>query len=199
MSLEAKFSSTWPEQEARRIADAFALRRATSAWEIASLVDGELNLARVCRVPPGRILHVVGDTDLAKQLRNLYRSGAVAGWELRPAEPTRTLLEEVRERLAADGTGPNLWCEKLLRLGFAHAEEVTACPDEALLDLVGLGPRALADLRAAPPYTAPNPAADGLHGPSIVSGTPRPTPASAAGWSGTSHQRRAAGTPTRSR
>ncbi|MET7996815.1 hypothetical protein ABZU76_38660 [Amycolatopsis sp. NPDC005232] len=43
-------------------------------------------------------------------------------------------------------------------------------PDEALLDLVGLGPRALTNLRAALPYAPPAPAAEGLRRPSIVTG-----------------------------
>lgn len=38
-------------------------------------------------------------------------------------------LEEVRDQLAAVGVAdPNLWHAKRERQGFAHAEEVTACP-----------------------------------------------------------------------
>ncbi|MFI5614735.1 hypothetical protein [Amycolatopsis sp. NPDC051903] len=182
MSLKAQFSSTSAAQEARRIADAFTSRRRTSAWEIASLAGEEENLARVCRVAPDRILHVVGDTMLAEQLRELYRSGTVEGWSLQPTVASRTLLEDVRQRLAVGGAGRNLWCEKLLRLGFVHAEEVTACPDEALLDLVGLGQRALADLRAALPYAPPNPAAEGLHRTPIVTGNAAFDGADTRGW-----------------
>lgn len=71
--------------------------------------------ARVCRVRPGRVLHVVGDSELAEQRREIYRSGEVQGWSLQPMAPTQTPPAEVRDRLAAANAGPNRWHLKLQR------------------------------------------------------------------------------------
>jgi len=36
----------------------------------------------VCRVQRRRVLHVVGDSEMAEGLRRLFTDGAVAGWQL---------------------------------------------------------------------------------------------------------------------
>lgn len=74
-----------PEQEAGRIAEAFDFYDRGKRWEIAGdrlAQDSAYGTARVCRVVPARVLHVIGVSEMAEQLRHLYGSGAMTGWAL---------------------------------------------------------------------------------------------------------------------
>ncbi|SFW11916.1 hypothetical protein [Amycolatopsis australiensis] len=150
-----------PEQEAARIAEAFDFYDRGEHWEVAGgrrAEDSLYGTARVCRVVPGRVLHVVGASAMAEQLRHLYGCGAVTGWTLQPMPETRTLLHTVQQaiREASGGTGRGY--TQLSRGGFVHTEEVQACPDTAMLGVNNIGPGTLEIIRAVLPYTGPDPA-----------------------------------------
>jgi hypothetical protein len=150
-----------PEQEATRIAEAFDYYDRGDHWETAGdrlATDSPFGTARVCRVVPGRVLHVIGASAMAEQLRHLYRSGAVTGWTLQPMPETRTLLHTVQQaiREASGDTGRGY--TQLTRGGFVHTEEVQACPDTAMLGVTNIGPGTLDIIRAVLPYTGPDPA-----------------------------------------
>ncbi|MFI5591109.1 hypothetical protein ACIA5G_39080 [Amycolatopsis sp. NPDC051758] len=150
-----------PEQEAGRIAEAFDFYDRGKHWEVAGdrlAEDSPYGTARVSRVVPARVLHVIGASEMAEQLRHLYGSGAVTGWTLQPMPETRTPLHTVKQAIlqAADGLGRGY--TQLTRGGFACTEEVQACPDTAMLGVTNIGPGTLEVIRAVLPYTGPDPA-----------------------------------------
>lgn len=152
-----------PEQEAVRIANAFDRHDSGSRWETAG---GEgtspYGSARVCRFDPARVLHVIGATEMAEQLRHLYRTGAVTGWTLQPMPDTRTPIHTVAGQIQ-DASATGRGYTQLTRAGFVHTEEVQACPDAALTGVRNIGPDTLAIIRTVLPYTGP--AADDLPTP----------------------------------
>jgi hypothetical protein len=150
-----------PEQEAGRIAEAFDFYDRGGHWEVAGdrlAEDSPYGTARVCRVVPARVLHVIGASAMAEQLRHLYGCGAVTGWALQPMPETRTLLHTVKRAIlqAADGLGRGF--TQLTRGSFVHTEEVQACPDLAMLGVDNIGPGTVAVIRSVLPYTGPDPA-----------------------------------------
>ncbi|MCR6488379.1 hypothetical protein M8542_36670 [Amycolatopsis sp. OK19-0408] len=150
-----------PEQEAGRIAEAFDFYDRGKHWEIAGerrAEDSPYGTAHVCRVVPARVLHVIGASEMAEQLRHLYGSGAVTGWTLQPMPETRTSLHTVKQAIlrAADGLGRGY--TQLSRGGFTCTEEVQACPDTAILGVPNIGPSTLDIIRSVLPYLGPDPA-----------------------------------------
>lgn len=148
-----------PEREATRIANIFEGYGRGGHWELAGdLHQSPFGAARVCRVVPARVLHVVGASEMAEQLRALYGAGAVTGWTLQPMPGTRTPLHTVQQAIhdASGGTGRGY--TQLTRGGFVHTEEVQACPDAALREVHNVGPGTLDIIRAVLPYAGPDPA-----------------------------------------
>ncbi|WP_041258845.1 DNA-directed RNA polymerase subunit alpha C-terminal domain-containing protein [Pseudofrankia inefficax] len=86
---------------------------------------------------------VLGQSQFADQVREVLRAGQVPGWGLHelPAEraPVSALYALLSVRTA------NI----LKRAPFLFAQEVAALPDEVLREFRGLGPRVLAEIRAA--------------------------------------------------
>ncbi|WP_410597837.1 hypothetical protein [Amycolatopsis sp. lyj-23] len=156
MSTEGPGQSPSPEREAIRIANAFESYDQTGRhWETAGDDESPFGQARVCRVWPARVLHVVGATEMAEQLRSLYGSGEITGWTLQPMAATRTPLHTVEQRIreAAGGTGRGY--TPLARGGFVHTEEVQATPDAALLGVRNVGLSTLPIIREVLSYTGP--------------------------------------------
>lgn len=146
-----------PEEEARRVAAAHESYRGFGLWETAGGHDSPYGTAWVCRVRPGRVLHVIGASEMAQRLREIYARSEVVGWSLQPMPDTRTLLSEVRGRITeAVGLGGRGY-NQIDRFGFVYAEEVQACPDDALLDIHNLGASVLSRIRNVLPYTASAP------------------------------------------
>ncbi|HEY3480473.1 MAG TPA: hypothetical protein VGL02_16375, partial [Streptomyces sp.] len=119
-----------PEQEAGRIAEAFDFYDRGEHWEIAGdrlAENSPYGSARVCRVVPGRVLHVIGASEMAEQLRHLYGSGAVTGWTLQPMPETRTPLHTVQQAIRAASGDTGRGYTQLTRHGFVATEEVQAC------------------------------------------------------------------------
>jgi hypothetical protein len=93
-----------PEDEVRRIAAAFDEYRSLSErWETAGSSTSRWGSARVCRVRPGRVLHVVGASEMAESLRDLLSRGEVVGWALQPMAETRTPLDHFLPQFRGDG------------------------------------------------------------------------------------------------
>lgn len=150
-----------PEQEATRIAEAFDYYDQPGHWETAAArraEDSPFGTARVCRAVPSRVLHVIGASEMAEQLRHLYGSGAVTGWTLQPMPETRTPLHTVAQAIREAGGATGRGYTQLTRGGFVHTEEVQACPDTALRGVTNIGPGTLDIIRAVLPYTGPDPA-----------------------------------------
>ncbi|MET9260469.1 hypothetical protein [Amycolatopsis sp. NPDC004079] len=137
-----------PEDEARRIGAHFD-RAQPYPWEPAGSDASPWGRAWVCRVGAGRVLHVVGASEMAERLRDLYGSGAVVGWQLQPMAQSRTPLEDYEAEFAAAGQqdGGNRGYGQLRRAGFAFGEEIAACPDDALLRIRNVGPKTLGKIR----------------------------------------------------
>lgn len=137
-----------PEQQARRIVDDLSPRFG-AWWSGAGISDGRWGAAPVCRLRPARVVHVVGASEMAAQLREIFGGGAVAGWTLHPMPPTLTPLHDFLDALVATGPQPGSMrgYNLLDRHGFVYAEEVQHCPDEALLDIRNFGRIALAAVR----------------------------------------------------
>lgn len=148
MDMEEGWWSAPPDEQARRIiGDLESSSRRW--WSSAGISDGQWGVAQVCRMRPARILHVVGTSEMAEQLREIYSSGEIAGWSLQPMPPTRTPLHSYLEALVAAGPQPGSvrGYNQLDRQGFVFAEEVQVCPDEALLEMRNFGQIALAAVR----------------------------------------------------
>jgi hypothetical protein len=144
-----KRSVATPQAEARRVAHELELP--PHVWEQAGTPSGRWGCAQVCRVRPGRVLHVVGASEMAEQLREIYKSGAIVGWALQPMPDTRTPLHEYEYLLQLTESGRQPGSRRaynqLGRWGFVWAEEVRATPDEALLGIRNLGQTALTKIR----------------------------------------------------
>jgi hypothetical protein len=125
-----------PEEALREVIREFE-NHAYSCYSATAWVpgDGTAGTAMVFR-RPRRVLHVIGTSKLAEHFRELLREG-VAGWTLHPMPATRTLLE------IAEPTLGHRAYKLLTREGFTTLEELAATPDEALLKLRNLGPKAL--------------------------------------------------------
>ena len=70
-----------PEEEIRRIAAGFH----SEPFKRAGFQGSRWGLAHVCRVRPGRVLHVIGASEMAETLGQLLAEGAVVGWTLQPS------------------------------------------------------------------------------------------------------------------
>ncbi len=115
---------------------------------VAGWKDEPLGQTLVFRLWPVRALHVVGDSPLAAEFRQLITAGAAPGWELHPVPAGRTplyVLAGPLHRLSGSYRFYNL----LERNGFAHVEEVAATPEECLFQLRNSGPRFIAAIRQA--------------------------------------------------
>lgn len=172
-----------PEREARRVADLLGTGRGPR-WQQAGEPGGPWGSAQVCRVQRRRVLHVVGDSEMAEALRRLFTDGAVAGWQLQPLPKTRTPLHHYLAAAteAAPQRGSLRGYNQLDRFGFSFGEEVAACPDDALLAINNIGPTALAAIREI--FGHPLPVPDQVGGPSVTPAVPARevplTPAAAA-------------------
>jgi hypothetical protein len=81
---------------------------------------GQCCPGRCRRYRPGRLLHVIGASEMAEPLRHLYGSGGVTCWTLQPMRETRTPLHNVQQAIrwrhwsrlhpARDGEGRSLRC-----------------------------------------------------------------------------------------
>jgi hypothetical protein len=148
MDMEEGWWSSPPEEQARRVTG--DLESSSGRWwSSAGISDGQWGAAQVCRMRPARILHVVGTSEMAEHLREIYDSGEIAGWSLQPMPATRTPLHSYLEALVAAGPQPGSMrgYNQLDRHGFVFAEEVQVCPDQALLEMRNFGQIALAAVR----------------------------------------------------
>jgi hypothetical protein len=162
-----------PEREATRIANIFEGYGRGGHWELAGdQHESPFGAARVCRVVPARVLHVVGASEMAEQLRALYSAGTVTGWTLQPMPGTRTPLHTVERAIHDAGGGTSRGYTQLTRGGFVHTEEVQACPDAALREVHNVGPGTLAIIRAVLPFLGPDP--DAVADPGDVAGGDAP-------------------------
>jgi hypothetical protein len=134
-----------PEAQLRRV-----VARLSRAYELSASAGAggqPLGSALVFRPWPARSLHVVGQSPLAREFRRLLAAGAAPGWELHPVAPGRTRLD-VLAGLLLRRCGSRRFYNLLERQGFTYVEEVTATPDECLLELRNSGPRLIAAVRA---------------------------------------------------
>lgn len=148
MDMEVGWWSAPPDEQARRVVgDLESI--AGHWWASAGISDGQWGAARICRMRPARILHVVGTSEMAEHLRDIYGGGEIAGWSLQSMPPTRTPLHSYLEALRAAGPQPGSMrgYNQLDRHGFVFAEEVQVCPDQALLELRNFGQIALGAVR----------------------------------------------------
>jgi hypothetical protein len=135
-----------PAEEAARVAAVLGRRRSgTDPWETAGSRDNPAGSAEVCRVGRLTVLHVVGTSEMAEQLRLLLAAGDVPGWQLQPMLSTRTPLTAYLAEFAKIGTQHGY--NPVDRRGFTYAEEVQACPDSALLSVRTIGPKSLEVIR----------------------------------------------------
>jgi hypothetical protein len=152
-----------PPEEARRVAAQFDLPRTRrDPFVTAGAPDSRWGIAKVCQLEPDRVLHVIGASEMAEQLRDEYRSQGVVGWRLAPMADTRTPLHEAL-LTAQDAASKELATayNTLHRTGFIYGEEVAACSDEVLRQVRNIGPRVLDALRGvlgAKPDRTPSPA-----------------------------------------
>lgn len=123
------------------------LSRALELSASAGAYGQPLGSALVFRPWLARSLHVVGQSPLAGEFRRLLAAGAAPGWELHPVAPGRTRLEVLAGPLL-HRSGSRRFYNLLERKGFTYVEEVTATPDECLLELRNGGPRLIAAVRA---------------------------------------------------
>ncbi|WP_158634405.1 acyltransferase [Amycolatopsis sp. WAC 01375] len=157
-------SDPTPEAEARRIAAELGEFQVPGDYPfaVAGSVTSPWGMARVIRVEPARVLHVIGASEMAEQLRALYGRGAIAGWSLLPLPESRTPLEQYQSAFEAipQREGGARGHKQLTHAGFAHAEEVAACPDSVLLRIRNIGPSTLTRIRSivgGPPAEHPGP------------------------------------------
>jgi hypothetical protein len=133
-----------PQEALGRIAD--ELTSSHNLWASAGSRSGQWGEAQACRIPPGRVLHVIGNSLMAAQLRELIATGIASGWELHPVVATQTPLRVLAEPLAAL-SGAERYYNLLRRSGFATAEEVAATPDECLRQIRQVGHQMVAAVR----------------------------------------------------
>uniref|UniRef100_UPI003F494B46 acyltransferase n=1 Tax=Amycolatopsis sp. CA-293810 TaxID=3239926 RepID=UPI003F494B46 len=145
-------SEPTPDAEARRIAAEFGEFQVPGdfPFAVAGSVTSPWGMARVIRVEPARVLHIIGASEMAEQLRAFFGGGAIAGWSLQLMPESRTPLERYQPAFEAipQHEGGARGYKQLTRAGFAYAEEVAACPDSALLRIRNIGPNTLTRIRA---------------------------------------------------
>nr|MDT0665409.1 DNA-directed RNA polymerase subunit alpha C-terminal domain-containing protein [Micromonospora sp. DSM 115978] len=90
-----------------------------------------------------REIVVLGQNQLAGQVRAVLRGNQIPGWRLHDLPAEQTPVQALYARLSVRST--NI----LQRAPFVSAQEVAALPDEVLLEFRGLGPRGLAEIRSA--------------------------------------------------
>jgi len=134
-----------PGEAAARVVSDLALNR--SEWVQAGRQDGRWGQARLCRVLPERVLHVVGDSAMAAGLRELLAAGSVPGWHLNPVPVGRTPVHELAGPLHSM-SGSVRYYNLLARFGFVTIEEVAVTPDACLLTIHQAGPRMVTAIRA---------------------------------------------------
>ena len=132
-----------PEEALRRIVGHLD---AEDRWMSVGEHRSRWGTADVCRVRPGRVLHVIGARPMASRLRELVASQAAPGWELHPVPPGRTPLRLLAAPLLTVSGGERSY-NLLARSGFATVEEVAATPDRCLLLLRQCGPKMVAAVR----------------------------------------------------
>jgi hypothetical protein len=132
-----------PEEALRRIVSVFDTG---ARWVTVGGHGSRWGMASLCRVRPGRILHVIGASTMAERLRELLVGQAAPGWELQPLPPNRTPLHLLAEPLLTVSAGQRFY-NLLDRNGFATVEEVAATPDGCLLLLRQAGPKMVAAVR----------------------------------------------------
>lgn len=135
-----------PEERLRAVV-AF-LSRGLELSASAGAANQPLGSALVFRSWPDRSLIVVGESPLAGEFRRLIASGAVPGWDLHLAPPGRTRLEALAGPLL-HRTHSRRFYNILERHGFTYVDELTAIPDQCLLELRNSGPRLVAAVRVA--------------------------------------------------
>jgi hypothetical protein len=92
-----------PAEALRRVVRELTLR---DEWVSAGAIGGKWGRAPVCRVRPGRVLHVVGASSMATQLRELVIEGAAPGWWLYGRESAPLSGERwPRPPIAGNGSG----------------------------------------------------------------------------------------------
>lgn len=90
-----------------------------------------------------RSVHVVGDSQVAAEARQVLAAGDVRGWSLHPVRGSRTSLQVLRAAV------PTRTYRVLSRYGYSTVEEVEATPDAGLRRLHGAGAAFIAGVRAA--------------------------------------------------
>src|SRR5690349_6889857 len=96
------------------------LRSNSPEWLTVGDVHSCSGRARVRRIRPGRILLVVGDSDMATALRNHFGRGLVPSWSLQPMPETRTPLDEYRDARTEDAVVVRRCLTHLAKAGFAY-------------------------------------------------------------------------------
>jgi len=91
----------------------------------------------------GQRLHVVGADDLATEIRQVLRKGAIPGWSLHEITGATTPIGVLRSLVTARTFGV------LEREPFTTIEEVATVPDRALLDLRHVGEKTIEEIRTA--------------------------------------------------
>lgn len=133
-----------PREAFPKVISDLALSR--NGWVQAGRHDGQWGQAQVCRIPSERVLHVVGNSEMAAGLRELLLEGSAPGWHLNPVVPGRTPLHELAEPLLTV-SGSVRYHNLLGRSGFVTIEEVAATPDACLGSIHQAGPKMVTAIR----------------------------------------------------
>lgn len=107
-----------------------------------------LGTVLICRVRPGRALHVTGCGPVAEQIRAAISAGRIPGWSVHPIRDGATPIEGLYEPLRAVCGSKRLFTP-LERCGFATVEEIEATPDESLAQITNIGWRSIPLIRRA--------------------------------------------------
>lgn len=117
-------------------------------WVGTRYLDVRLGRVLICRVWPGRALHVCGYGPVADQVRETISAGGISGWTLHPTREGATPLEQLFEPLRAVCGNKRLYTP-LERSGFATVEEVESAPDESLAQITNIGRTSIPLIRQA--------------------------------------------------
>jgi hypothetical protein len=134
-------------------------------WVTAGRPGGRWGAAQVCRVWPGRILHVVGGSPMASRLRELLADSA-AGWEPHQVRAGRTPLSVLAGPLFAV-SGSVRYYNTLARSDFCTVEELAATPEDCLRQITQVGAKMAAAIRQVLrdlDWDSPGAAADAVTG-----------------------------------